>query len=303
MQTEADLPVRKIYFSSKERAYGTSSNWVSELPFSLSLPDNTIAWVTDLSLPHSWWSVDSHNNKLFLLERWETTGGSQLRRFTEVTLPSQNYDVDDMETQLKIALDAATQIPGIAGNPTTYTVTHQPSKNNFLITVTSVSTDAGFRFVPDVALKDTAFRTAVAGTYSQVSPPTANDVVGVHDYDGAASALLVEWLQVGNMGTSFSGGFCDMRRFHNIFLHSSALSTFKTIGPQNSSTVIRRIPVTTAYSDILYSEGASHQLDYLEAPRDIRTLDFQVKDAKGRDVNLQGCTAGISFSIIFAEKN
>jgi len=297
MQSD-DITTRKIYIQSKERATGSVSNWVTELPYSVPLPANACCWVTDLSLPHSWLTVDAQGDKVWLMERYETSGGTQIRRFTTVTLPHRNYNAFEMAVELKLVLDAGTQIPAT----TVYTVVYQSETNNFLISLTSTETDPGFRFVPDAVLKSLAFRTAVGGTYSLSAPSSVNEVLGIADYDGAAAALLNEWNNVGPMLTSFTTGFCDMRRVHSLFLHSTALGTFKTIGPNATSTVIRRIPVTSSYSEILYSEGASHHLDFLEPPRDIRTLDFQIRDGRGRDVDMQNAAAGISFSLIFAEK-
>ncbi len=72
MQQADDVKVRKIYIQSKERVMGTLSNWTTELPYSVAVPSNACCWVTDLSLPHSWYTCDALNDKVYLLERYET---------------------------------------------------------------------------------------------------------------------------------------------------------------------------------------------------------------------------------------
>ena len=58
--------VKKVYVDSRFRSKDSTSNIVfkSELNESLDLPDNTFCYVDDISIPHTWRTIESHDNKI-----------------------------------------------------------------------------------------------------------------------------------------------------------------------------------------------------------------------------------------------
>ena len=42
-----------------------------ELKESLDLPDNTVCYVDDICIPHTWGTIGSHNNKFYVILRTE----------------------------------------------------------------------------------------------------------------------------------------------------------------------------------------------------------------------------------------
>ena len=51
------------------------------------LPDNTVCYVDDISIPHTWWTIESHNNKFYIIfEMGYLIGGG-----TDMTV-AYNYD-------------------------------------------------------------------------------------------------------------------------------------------------------------------------------------------------------------------
>ena len=38
-----------------------------ELKEALDLPDNTVCYIDDISIPHTWRTVESHNNKFYII--------------------------------------------------------------------------------------------------------------------------------------------------------------------------------------------------------------------------------------------
>ena len=58
--------VRKIMVDSRFRKSGTPGNFTFELNRAITLPSKCAGFITDIELVHSWWTVDDHNEYLFL---------------------------------------------------------------------------------------------------------------------------------------------------------------------------------------------------------------------------------------------
>ena len=57
--------VKKVYVDSRFRNNGIDSNsgFKFELIEALELPDNTVCCVDDISIPHTWRTIETYNNK------------------------------------------------------------------------------------------------------------------------------------------------------------------------------------------------------------------------------------------------
>ena len=58
------LPVTKIYIDSRQSTSDTlnSSNFKTELDRSYKLPPDTVYFITDVCIPHSWMTVEAGSN-------------------------------------------------------------------------------------------------------------------------------------------------------------------------------------------------------------------------------------------------
>ena len=61
--------VKKVYVDSRFRSADSASNsdFKYELKEALDLPDNTVCYIDDVTIPHTWRTIDSHNNKLYMI--------------------------------------------------------------------------------------------------------------------------------------------------------------------------------------------------------------------------------------------
>ena len=61
--------VKKVYVDSRYRTNDSVSNsgYKFELNQALDLPDNTVCYVGDISIPHAWRTIESHNNKFYMI--------------------------------------------------------------------------------------------------------------------------------------------------------------------------------------------------------------------------------------------
>ena len=98
----------------------------------------------------------------------------------------------------------------------------------------------------------------------------------------------------------FRSGFLNFQTHNNLYLSSPNLGTFSTMGTRGESTIIKKIPVSAEFGYMIIDRSASVH-DYLECGKcTLKTIDFELKDSKGRYIPLHG--ANISFSIVFAIK-
>ena len=81
--------VKKVYVDSRFRSRDSASNsdFTFELNEALVLPDNTVCYVDDISIPHTWRTIEAHDNKLYIIFKTEylAGGGSE-------TFAAYNYD-------------------------------------------------------------------------------------------------------------------------------------------------------------------------------------------------------------------
>ena len=99
----------------------------------------------------------------------------------------------------------------------------------------------------------------------------------------------------------YVSGVLDLQLIRNIYMHSPNLGNFNTIGPQSESTIIKKIPVTADYNQMIF-DAVMVGNDFLDCSKQTwRRLEFQLKNAKGDYINLHG--GHVSFSIIFSQMN
>ena len=86
-----------MYVDSRYKTSNSISNcdFKFELKETLDLPDNTVCYIDDISIPHSWWSVENNNNKLYV----ETQSN-----YTIFVVPSGNYTGVSLATALQTLL-------------------------------------------------------------------------------------------------------------------------------------------------------------------------------------------------------
>jgi hypothetical protein len=92
-------------------------------------------------------------------------------------------------------------------------------------------------------------------------------------------------------------GIVNLMRYRNLYLTCPSLSNFSTLSPNGSSNVIKKIPVSAGYGEIIYNNTFSLH-DYIDVSRlMIKVLEFQVCDSYGNVVNLRNMP--VSFSLVF----
>ena len=85
----SDVFCRKIYVDSAQRISGTPSNFKCIRDRDVTLPKRCAAFVSDVSIPHTWLSVDEFCNRLY----WYEYALGSLVKFNIASLQPKNYYV------------------------------------------------------------------------------------------------------------------------------------------------------------------------------------------------------------------
>ena len=101
--------VKKCYIDSR---FGTSgsvsdSGCKFELKEQSDLPDNTVCYVDDISIPHTWRTIESHSNKFYIISKTEYINGSGTNNWIPYVLniPEGNYSGSNLVTAIQELLN------------------------------------------------------------------------------------------------------------------------------------------------------------------------------------------------------
>ena len=91
------LPIKKIYIDTKFKTHNSISNshFNVELPMSVTFPDNSVFYIDDVSIPHSWCVIESGiNDRLFIYS--EQVGKPSNHLYNVVPIDPGNYIGTDL---------------------------------------------------------------------------------------------------------------------------------------------------------------------------------------------------------------
>ena len=282
------LPCKTIYVDSQYKLSEslTSSSFKIELPFSITMPHNAIFTVDEICIPHAWYSIESNiNDKLYILELNTITRDTAS---IVITIPPGNYNGDLLKTTLQSLINPTVPFGSclVDYNPTTFSIAMQVSSlavNFWVLSDKEIAT-----------LLSGFWSLSGAGAFDRANPASMNEVL--RNYGNT----LGETPQY-NINNPYKSGFLNFQGINNIYLSSPNLGCFTTIGPRGEQTIIKKIPVSSEFGYMIIDRSTS-QHDYLECGKTtLRTLEFNLRDGKGRFVPLHN--ANISFSLVFSIKS
>ena len=274
-----ELEIKKFYvdtrFKTKESV--SDSDFYVQLPIQFNVPENVVAYIDDIVIPVCWRTVDARNSKLYMKIQYDGA-----TTFKTVYIPYNNYNGASFATGLEYAL-------GVADNamPLTLRVTYDFMSNELaidLIDNRSTKPDVmSVTFFSDSSLQNGAYQGS-----SITRPQSVNGIIRL-----TSDAVLHD-----------SGGYncyLDLHTTRNLYLISSALASYDTVSNFGNDTIIKKIPVHAAYSEILF-DSAGEGYDYLNVSRrTLRYIDFKLVDSFFNVVDMQN--THWSFSIVFQRQN
>ena len=144
---------------------------------------------------------------------------------------------------------------------------------------------------------------SAAYTIDWFNPQSA---LGLFGLDRGTSAnldlpALLQLLAQPSLYTSQVTGAIDIRRVHNVYIHSQALSNNNVLGTDGGRTTLVKIPVLGQVGDVLHRYHSGHAYDFVDVSnKTLATLDFEIKDGRGDPLDLRGGT--VSIELLFASR-
>ena len=255
------LEVKKIYVDSRFCTPDSSSDsdFKIQLARNIYLPEKCVMHIENITLPHAWYSIESGINNLLYVKLGTTC--------FIATIPSTNYIGSSFATSMTTAL----------GNG--FTCSYEVNTNGL-----TMSNSQSFKILTDVELA-TGLNDAWTGpVYNWSSPSSSNDVIAN---------------RTSNSGFSFVSGMLSLNGFRAVYISSSTLSNYNTVGARGENNIIKKVPVNADFGYQVIDQMVSDH-DYLSVERmTLGTIDFQVKDVKGNLIPFKG--SPISFTIKFSQ--
>ena len=270
------LPVKKLYIDSRLKAKDSrsSSDFVVDLPMNLSMPENTVFYIDDVTIPVSWYNIDSNNNKLYI--QFQLPGLQTVD--TVLTIPIGNYNVislsQALEHAINVALDVAnhpTLSVNVEYNITTNDITIKVGQNNWLY---NIWTDE------ELDNREKENRTPYQKPYNSIN-------------------AVLNYFIPQSLGIQTNFGPIDFNQVRNVYIHSPNLGTYSTLSLRGARDIVKKVPVNANANEIIFNNVMVAQ-DYLDCSRQtLSRLAFRLEDVYGNIINLHG--NHWSFSIIFAK--
>ena len=279
------LPLKKIYIDSRDRTVDSksASNFKIELPNTVQMPENTVFFVTDVCVPHVWKTVEEgFNDSLFLSYVVLGVDGSLTEKFRVVVLEEGNYTLPELSAQLQTKLNAIREPSDVS--QIAFTVSNDLKNQTLTISITASNDDVSFRLYTDAeVIKE------IRNYWTTVDPgnlQSANDII-------THVKPMVR-------NSTFTTGFVNLNHINNVYITSPNLGSFDTLATF-SNNVIKKVPVNASYGYMVVDQVMSTN-DFLNCSRQtLRTLEFHLRDGRGREIDLKGMY--ITFSIVFNKYN
>ena len=272
------LPVKKIYIDSKYKTPDSisDSNFKFQLPQSVTLPDDTSFFLSDVCIPHSWYTISDFNCNLYL----RTFDGNGVQSDHILTLAKQSYNGATFATQLSSKIQNATSIAP--------TVSYDVTKNTLSLYIGSLE----FQFLTDKELQDPAALTLGGfawngASYDKDDLKSANNVIS---NTGNQSAAYIN--------TNAKQCILNLQPIRNVYIKSPNLGNFNTLGARGEQDIIKKIPVNNNYSEMIFSDYNAGVADMLDCSKQtLRQLHFIITNVDGVEIPFNN--HHVSFSVVF----
>jgi uncharacterized protein Veg len=269
------LPVKKIFVDSRYRTSDSTSDsdFKIQLGRNIFLPDDTMMHIESCVIPHTWYTIEQGiNDGMYLKVVTNST-----TTYTIIIIPSNNYTGSTLATAVQTALTSA--------YPTLFSVSYNTNKNHMTI---SIASGSYFKILTDNELSTYLLNTWGGLNYDRTNPAACNDII------------TNRTVKLNDSTSPFVSGSLNLQGFRSVYLSSSNLSNFNTLGAKGENSIIKKIVTSSDFGYLIVSElGSDH--DYLDCSRmTLNTIDFQITDVKGNLIPFHD--SPVSFTIVFSQK-
>lgn len=269
--------IKKIYVDSRYKTSDSVSNsdFKFELKEQIDVPDNTVCYIDDISIPHSWYTVENYNNKLYI----ENTNSDFTLTAAVLTIPEGNYTATNLASTLQSVLRAT--FPN-----ENYTCVYNTARGT--ITITSIMS---FRIYTDeqVVQLTNSIGVQFPGWVDQNNQPITVDINNLMSMNE-----ILRNSENKPAEETFETGFIDLLNVHNIYIHCPNIGHYSCIGVRGENSIVKKVPVSSSFGYlILDSVVAPH--DKIDVSRQtLKTMHFTLKNVHGNTINLHGAHCSLS---------
>lgn len=244
------LPIKKLYIDSRFKSSDSVSDsaFAVDLPTTFLMPQNSVFFIDDVSIPVSWYTVGTgRNNKLY----YRVDGVARVAE-----LPEGKYDLTTLNNNI---VDAMKELyVGI--------FTAEPDINTNRVKIKS-STTSPFEILTDAQARAAGFSEPL----QSINNVLRNNIPSVHD-----------------MNSPFVSNYVDFFPIRNLYIVSPNLGNYNTMSVSGERGIIKKVPVTANYNEMIFDQVVlgSDYLDC--SRQTLSRLEFQLKDVFGNVVDLNG---------------
>jgi hypothetical protein len=285
------LPVKKIFIDSRYKTKDSVSsyNFKFHLPETLLMPHNAGFYIDDIAIPHTWYTIEENRNDKLYMRVSPLNPDPDNNGLIDVivTIAAGFYNVPDLAAEMQTKIRAQTDFT-LPGQPTTniFQVTYDLRKST--ITIFCISSRKFKILTPD------DLETQLNGDWNGPSYNTSDP-----NYFNEILSHLEGNSIFYTSSNPYISNSLNLQSIRNMYIHSPNLGNYNTVGPNGESTIIKKVPVTSGYNEMIFDTVTSAS-DFLDCSRQtLRTIQFYIRDSRGRDINFHG--ANLSFSIVFTK--
>ena len=272
------MPPVKLFIDSRFRRDGTNSEFSFALPRPVEINKPYRAMVDQVHIPHVWTTINSYNRALYLEEILNAASNQR-----KIYLTIKQYTGDTLAVELEAQLNAGSFLPASA-----YSVSFDAEQGKLSIQMSTQNATA--RLFPMSFLLE-----AGAGFFADSS--TGEGVVANDSADHVIG--LTQQTSVTSADGAVPLEHVSMNPFHTLYLHCDyGMGTGEdAVGPLGNGTILRSLPVTTAYGSIMHDLSLNPHDYTLVNPGQLQTFKFRLADSLGRSVPL---SMPFSFSVVLS---
>ena len=277
------LKFKKIYIDSSYKVGGTSSDFIIDLPETVQLEDNVKCILHEVSIPHSWFSIQrGFNDNLYFFQLDPNGVNPDIIDYRVFSIDEGNYSGAELAERIQFWLDNYfdTRNPDV-GRTDTYTVSYSAKTNRITIAVNCAN------------LIFNVFTDAEAITNQNEF--TGIDVSNLHSINKVLN--IVDTSPTHGIALPFVSGFIDLTPVKNLYIHSNELCNYNQLTVAGNSSIVKKINVSVPYLGII-NDNEINDFDYIDVSSKIlRRVSFRFTNEFNQTVNFNNVEC--SFSLTF----
>ena len=235
--------VKKVYVDSRFRTNDSDGNsdFKFELIEALDLADNAVCYVDDISIPHTWRTIESYNNKFYIILRTTVVNADTTETYNwfpyVLTLEEGNYD------GYRLASGLQDLINSIEIN-FTFEVKYNTATGSIKINETTEGSGNTFDVPSDFGITQWDIETNNQYPWINIDEtivyPSFNNLQSIN---AVLRNTELTPVRLSYMYNTYQTGFIDLLNIHNIYIHCPNLGHFNSIGVRGESTIIKKVPL------------------------------------------------------------